>query len=248
MLHYVLTDDAWKLVRLGFGIIIVVMIFAPLVVSFFNPPSPPDFVPPPPGGIEGDVSSRGFPYMEPLDPYTVKRDLAAVNSTEMSFNLEDFRPEDREKMLEDFEDAGFNVTVEGGMVTAELKPRAEATDYIEKGQARFPSKTIEPRYLPANFSYGGSGVHGGKAMLEYEDPMGRRIAILEWEVDEYEHRPYPGEEEVMINGTKGFFSTPGPYNLVWRCDNLVISLTADLSGGREAVKSAMIKIAESMEC
>lgn len=109
-----------KTVRFGIGVMLVVMIFAVPVASLLKSPSPPDFVPSPPGGIEGDVSAKGFPYVEPLDPEAVKRDLTEWNLTTLSFDLEDFRPKDRQKMLENFISAGFNVTVEGSMVTVEL--------------------------------------------------------------------------------------------------------------------------------
>ncbi|MBU7031808.1 MAG: hypothetical protein HXS53_04705 [Theionarchaea archaeon] len=63
-----------------------------------------------------------------------------------------------------------------------------------------------------------------------------------------EPHDYPGTKKVFIHGTIGWLSIPGPYNLFWECNGLFISLTADLSGGREAAENEMIKIAESMSC
>lgn len=119
---------------------------------------------------------------------------------------------------------------------------------VEKAQERAPLKIIEPQYLPTDFKLLGASENKEKIRLTYEDIQGRRITISEWVSTEYEHQSYPGEKEVIINGAKGWFSTPGPYNFLWTCNNLIISLSADLSGGREAVKDEMVKIAESMRC
>jgi hypothetical protein len=122
-------------------------------------------------------------------------------------------------------------------------------DELKKAKERVSFNILEPRYLPDNFELIGLRIDKEvNVMLIYEDPTGRRVAISEWEAKGYEHRPYPGEEEVTINETTGFFSTPGPYNLLWKCNNLIISLTADLTGDRESVKNEMVKIAKSFQC
>ena len=124
---------------------------------------------------------------------------------------------------------------------------------IEKAQERIPFKIIEPQYLPSYFELLGVVIREETISLLYEDVLERRIIITQWKtsmsgINPYAPHDYPGKKEVFINGTIGWFSIPGPYNLFWECSDLSISLTADLSGGREAVEHEMIKIAESMPC
>jgi hypothetical protein len=119
---------------------------------------------------------------------------------------------------------------------------------VERAQEEIPFEIIEPEYLPVGFTFLGAHVSGTKITLIYEDSNGRRITLSEWQNDEQEHHPYPGETVVTINGIKGWFSIPGPYSLRWDCDNVAISLIADLTGGKEAVMVEMIKIVESMQC
>ena len=119
---------------------------------------------------------------------------------------------------------------------------------VEKAQEKVLFRIIEPRYLPTDFTFLGVLVSEERITLTYESSNGRRITISEWKYNGNEHQPYPGEKEVTINGIKGWFSIPGPYNLYWNCDNLTISLTADLSGGSKVVMDELIKIAESIQC
>lgn len=119
---------------------------------------------------------------------------------------------------------------------------------VEKAQNTVPFKIIEPKYLPTSFKLLGASVRKEKIMLLYEDSSSRKITISEWISDEYVHQPYPGEKEVIIDGKKGWFSIPGPYNLLWTCDNIIISLSADILGGREASEDEILKIANSMVC
>jgi hypothetical protein len=119
---------------------------------------------------------------------------------------------------------------------------------VQEAQGKIPYRIIIPEYLPADFGFFGVYVRGEKVTLLYGDSNGRRITISEWKDSEYEHQPYPGEREVTICGVQGWFSIPGPYNLFWNCNGLIISINADLAGGREVVMDEMIKIAESMQC
>ncbi|MGC1121946.1 MAG: DUF4367 domain-containing protein [Candidatus Methanofastidiosia archaeon] len=119
---------------------------------------------------------------------------------------------------------------------------------VKKAQEKIPYKIIEPKYLPTNFRLLGVYVGKEKVMLLYEDSKGRRITISERKDNGYEHQPHPREKEVTINETTGWFVVLGPYGLLWNCDGLIIFLSADLSGGEDAVMDEMIKIAESMQC
>jgi hypothetical protein len=119
---------------------------------------------------------------------------------------------------------------------------------VQEAQEKVPYKIIEPKYLPTDFRFLGVYVCGEKVTLLYEDSNGRRITISEWSDSGYKHQPYPGEREVTITGVKGWFSIPGPYNLLWNCNGLIVSISADLSGGREVAMDEVIKVAESMQC
>ncbi len=119
---------------------------------------------------------------------------------------------------------------------------------LEEAQEKVQFKILEPEYIPSGFRFVSVYVQEETVMFLYEDDQGRRITVTEWKAPTYEHHLYPGEEEVTINGEKGFFSVPGPYNLLWNCEDVVISLTADLTGGRDSVREEMIRIAQSMEC
>ncbi|MGC1119479.1 MAG: DUF4367 domain-containing protein [Candidatus Methanofastidiosia archaeon] len=119
---------------------------------------------------------------------------------------------------------------------------------VQEAQEKVPYRIIEPKYLSTDFRFLGVHVCEEKVTLLYEDSNGRRITISEWSDSGYEHQPYPGEREVTVSGVKGWFSIPGPYNLLWNCNSLIVSISADLSGGREVAMDEMIKIAESMQC
>lgn len=119
---------------------------------------------------------------------------------------------------------------------------------IQAAQEKVPYRIIEPKYLPTDFTFLGVHVFEEKITLLYEDSNGRRITISEWNGSGYEHQPRPGESEVTIGGTRGWFSIPGPYSLLWNCNSLSIFVSADLSGGRGVAMDELIKIAESMQC
>ncbi len=119
---------------------------------------------------------------------------------------------------------------------------------IEEAREKAAFEILVPGYVPAGFSFAGVQVTEERVMLVYEDEQGRRVIITEWQSDTFEHRPYPGEETVTIDGKEGFFSVAGPYNLLWKCNRTIFSLSADLTGGKEYVKDEMIKIAQSIQC
>ncbi|MBU7043875.1 MAG: DUF4367 domain-containing protein [Theionarchaea archaeon] len=119
---------------------------------------------------------------------------------------------------------------------------------IEKAQKHTLFKIIVPEYLPSGFAFLGVRVNEDKVTLIYEDSGGRRITLSEWKCTGKEYQPYPGEREVSISGIRGWVSIPGPYSLRWICSDVAVSLSADLSGGREEVMNEMIRIAESMQC
>lgn len=127
---------------------------------------------------------------------------------------------------------------------------------IEKAQREVSFEIVVPEYVPEGYEFIGvrktrstKDERMGEGVMLFYDKDGRRFVISEWQIDSsFEHKPYPGEVEVAINDKKGWFSTPGPYNLMWFCGDKLISFSADFTGGRESVKSEMIKIAESIEC
>ncbi|MBU7024723.1 MAG: DUF4367 domain-containing protein [Theionarchaea archaeon] len=127
-------------------------------------------------------------------------------------------------------------------------PMEDTMISVQEAQEKVPFKIIEPKYLPTGFRFLGVHMYQEEVTLLYELSNGRRITISEWNDSGYEHQPYPGERNVIITGVEGWFSIPGPYNLLWNCNGLIISINADLSGGREVAMDEMIKIAESMHC
>lgn len=119
---------------------------------------------------------------------------------------------------------------------------------LEEAREKVPFVILVPEYVPPGFQFVGVQVSKDHVALVYEDERGKRITMTEWQSDTFEHRPYPGEEVVTVNGKEGFFTVAGPYNLLWKCNRTIFSLSADLTGGREYVKGEMIKIAQSIQC
>ena len=128
-----------------------------------------------------------------------------------------------------------------------LPPDVEGVS-LQEAEQQVSFTIVNPEYLPSGFHFVEAYVLHGKVALVYEDRNNRRITISQWEEEQYAHHPYPGEEEITFNGTTAYFSVPDPYNLLWQCNNVIISLSADLSGGKEVVKAEMIRIAQSMKC
>ncbi len=142
-------------------------------------------------------------------------------------------------------DSDFQFTVPKGAKVVNLGNLIPKSMTLREAQKKVNFTILTPSYMPEGYKFDNAMVISGfknekNVFITYKEK--NSVITLSETVSKEKLKPFPGAEEVNINGNKGYISLGGAANVLsWTSNNVELTLISPLP------KKDMVRIAESVK-